>query len=53
MNAKKTKTPTDLKYIRAEAAQENGFSNLPFFGVALLAGNLARLPASTLNSAAM
>ncbi|PMD15456.1 hypothetical protein NA56DRAFT_733632 [Hyaloscypha hepaticicola] len=38
------------RIIRAEAAQTNGFKNLPLFATAVLAGNLAGLPASTLNT---
>jgi uncharacterized MAPEG superfamily protein len=38
------------RIIRAEAAQTNGFENLPLFATAVLAGNLAGLPASTLNT---
>ncbi len=34
---------------RAEAAQQNGFENLPFFAAAVLAGNLAGLGSATLN----
>ncbi|GAA5827572.1 hypothetical protein JCM5353_001621 [Sporobolomyces roseus] len=37
------------RYIRAEAAQQNGFENLAFFSSAVVAGNLARLPTSYLN----
>ncbi|KUJ16517.1 uncharacterized protein LY89DRAFT_707728 [Mollisia scopiformis] len=36
--------------LRAESAQMNGFENLPLFTTALLAGNLASLPSSTLNT---
>ncbi|WVQ99668.1 hypothetical protein IAU59_006807 [Kwoniella sp. CBS 9459] len=39
-------------YERAEAAQSNGFENLPLFAAAIVAGNAARLPTSTLNTAA-
>ncbi|WVR06826.1 hypothetical protein IAU60_003862 [Kwoniella sp. DSM 27419] len=39
------------KFERAEAAQSNGFENLPFFAAAVVAGNLARLPVSTLHTA--
>lgn len=39
------------RYQRAEAAQQNGFDNLPFFAAAVLAGQVARLPSSTLNTA--
>jgi uncharacterized MAPEG superfamily protein len=35
--------------MRAEAAQMNGFENLAFFASAVVAGNLAGLPAATLN----
>lgn len=36
--------------MRAEAAQTNGFENLAFFASAVVAGNLAGLPAQTLNT---
>ncbi|WRT66615.1 uncharacterized protein IL334_003574 [Kwoniella shivajii] len=39
-------------YTRAEAAQQNGFQNLPLFAAAVLAGNFARLSPSTLNTTA-
>ncbi|WWC61920.1 uncharacterized protein I303_104506 [Kwoniella dejecticola CBS 10117] len=38
------------KYLRAEAAQENGLQNLPLFAAAILAGNFARLSPSVLNT---
>ncbi|GAA5878183.1 hypothetical protein JCM16303_002874 [Sporobolomyces ruberrimus] len=37
------------RYLRAEAAQQNGFENLAFFASAVVVGNLARLPASYMN----
>ncbi|PWN40524.1 hypothetical protein IE81DRAFT_219877 [Ceraceosorus guamensis] len=40
-------------YIRAEAAQQNGFENLPFFAAAIIAGNVAKLPVDFLNTAAI
>ncbi|KAK8864648.1 hypothetical protein IAR55_001898 [Kwoniella newhampshirensis] len=40
------------KYLRAESAQENGFANIPLYAAAIIAGNLARLSPSTLNTAA-
>ncbi|WVF71195.1 hypothetical protein IAT40_005995 [Kwoniella sp. CBS 6097] len=40
------------KFERGEAAQNNGFENLPLFAAAIVAGNVARLPTSTLNIAA-
>ncbi|KAK4685983.1 hypothetical protein P7C73_g4147, partial [Tremellales sp. Uapishka_1] len=40
------------RFLRAESAQNNGFINIPFFAAAVLAGNFARLPASTLNTCA-
>ncbi|KAF8856334.1 hypothetical protein BDZ45DRAFT_625275 [Acephala macrosclerotiorum] len=36
--------------LRSEAAQTNGFENLPLISTAILAGNLAGLPSSTLNT---
>ncbi|KAJ4409630.1 hypothetical protein N0V91_002551 [Didymella pomorum] len=38
------------KYERAEAAHANGMENAPFFVGAVLAGNLAGLSASTMNT---
>ncbi|KAF3045416.1 hypothetical protein E8E12_001410 [Didymella heteroderae] len=38
------------KYERAEAAHANGMENAPYFIGAVLAGNLANLPASTMNT---
>ncbi|WWC89062.1 uncharacterized protein L201_003980 [Kwoniella dendrophila CBS 6074] len=40
------------KFLRAEAAQENGLQNLPLFIGAILVGNFARLPNSVLNNTA-
>ncbi|WVW84216.1 hypothetical protein I302_106246 [Kwoniella bestiolae CBS 10118] len=40
------------KFLRAEAAQENAFQNLPLFAAAILAGNFAKLSPSTLNTTA-
>ncbi|GAA5942538.1 MAPEG family protein [Sporobolomyces koalae] len=37
------------KYIRAEAAQQNGFENWAIFAGAVIAGNLAKLPTSYMN----
>ncbi|KAG7539632.1 hypothetical protein FFLO_03431 [Filobasidium floriforme] len=48
-SAKISKTAQDM-ILRAEGAQSNGFENLAFFAVAQLAGNVAKLPASTLNT---
>lgn len=36
--------------MRCEGAQNNGFENLAFFASAVVAGNLAGLPARTLNA---
>lgn len=41
------------QYQRAEAAQQNGFENLGLFAAAIVAGNIAKLPASTLNTSAI
>ncbi|CAD6573524.1 MAG: hypothetical protein TREMPRED_000850 [Tremellales sp. Tagirdzhanova-0007] len=38
-------------FIRAEAANANGFINLPLFAGAVIAGNMARLSPATLNAA--
>jgi uncharacterized MAPEG superfamily protein len=43
---KEKKTPTDEQYIRAEACQQNGFENLPFFAAAIVAGNMVSDSAS-------
>lgn len=40
---KQDKTPTDKRFIRAEAAQQNGFENLPFAAVAFLTGIVAKV----------
>ena len=37
-------TPAERKVLRAEACQQNGFENLPIFGMALLCGLVAELP---------
>ncbi|PVH88067.1 hypothetical protein DL98DRAFT_544593 [Cadophora sp. DSE1049] len=41
---------TKDRIIRAEGAQSNGFENLGLFAAAVVAGNLAGLPAQTLNT---
>lgn len=41
---------TKDRIIRCEGAQTNGFENLAFFASAVVAGNLAGLPAQTLNT---
>ncbi|KAL2066318.1 hypothetical protein VTL71DRAFT_2389 [Oculimacula yallundae] len=41
---------TKDRIIRAEGAQTNGFENLGLFAAAVVAGNLAGLPAATLNT---
>ncbi|TVY59689.1 hypothetical protein LSUE1_G010256 [Lachnellula suecica] len=38
------------QYERAEAASKNGFENFPIFVGAILAGNLAKMESSTLNT---
>jgi uncharacterized MAPEG superfamily protein len=51
---KKDKLTADEKRIvRSESAQQNGFENVPFFGIAILAGNYAKLAPSTLNTLAL
>ncbi|SCV74587.1 BQ2448_7616 [Microbotryum intermedium] len=42
-------TPDQQKYIRAEAANANDVEAIPLFGLAIVAGNMARLPAETMN----
>ncbi|KAK4703337.1 hypothetical protein P7C70_g2889, partial [Phenoliferia sp. Uapishka_3] len=37
------------KYLRAEAASQNGFETMALFAVSILAGNVAKLSATTLN----
>jgi hypothetical protein len=45
-------SPTDQeRYLRAEAANDNGFVGLGFFAAAVVAGNVARLPNAVLNRA--
>jgi uncharacterized MAPEG superfamily protein len=41
---------TKARILRCEGAQTNGFENLGLFATAVLAGNLAGLPAQTLNT---
>ncbi|CZR64805.1 uncharacterized protein PAC_14704 [Phialocephala subalpina] len=41
---------TKALILRSEGAQTNGFENLPLISTAILAGNLAGLPSSTLNT---
>ncbi|KAL6711898.1 hypothetical protein ACN47E_002941 [Coniothyrium glycines] len=41
---------TKAKIIRAEGAQQNGFENLGLFAAAVVIGNVAKLPNSTLNT---
>lgn len=41
------------QYQRAEAAQQNGFENIGLFAAAIVAGNIAKLPVSTLNTSAL
>jgi len=43
---------TKDRIIRCESASANGFENLSFFACAVVAGNLAGLPPSTLNKLA-
>ena len=43
---------TYARYERAEAAHANGMENLPLFMGAIILGNMAKLPASTLNAVA-
>ncbi|KAK6579664.1 hypothetical protein PZA11_007900 [Diplocarpon coronariae] len=40
------------RIVRSEGAQSNGFENLGLFAAAVVAGNVARLPAQTLNTLA-
>ncbi|KAN0062253.1 hypothetical protein ACQY0O_005434 [Thecaphora frezii] len=47
---KENKTETDKRFVRAEAANANGFENLGFFAAAVVAGNIAGLPPHELNA---
>ncbi|PWN19782.1 hypothetical protein BCV69DRAFT_283885 [Microstroma glucosiphilum] len=49
MQKKQNKSPTDHKYLRAQAAHHNGMENLALYAVAMVLGNLSGLPASQLN----
>ena len=40
------------RYQRAEAAQQNGFENVGIYAAAIVAANVAKVPASTCNTAA-
>ncbi|PWN35014.1 uncharacterized protein FA14DRAFT_132973 [Meira miltonrushii] len=52
VNKKEKKTGTDAAFLRAEAAQQNGLEQLGFFAAAVVAGNIAKLPAEELNALA-
>lgn len=43
ISRKQTKTPTDEKFLRAEAASQNGFENLAWASAAIVAANLAKV----------
>lgn len=45
-------TAMERRYLRCEAAQQNGFENVPIFGVMLLAGIVAQLPGGFMNAMA-
>ncbi|KZP32401.1 hypothetical protein FIBSPDRAFT_848813 [Athelia psychrophila] len=45
-------TPAEAMFLRAAGAQQNGFENVALFAVSVLAGNVAKLPASHLNKLA-
>jgi uncharacterized MAPEG superfamily protein len=45
-----TAEQTKARILRCEGAQTNGFEDLGLFATAVLAGNLAGLPAQTLNA---
>ncbi|UZJ53170.1 hypothetical protein CBS101457_002490 [Exobasidium rhododendri] len=49
---KEKKSETDKMFIRAEACQQNGFENLPFFAAAILAATFAKLPNHEVNKLA-
>jgi uncharacterized MAPEG superfamily protein len=49
-NTSLTADQTKTRILRCEGAQTNGFENLGLFATAVLAGNLAGLPAQTLNA---
>lgn len=42
-------TPLERKILRCQACQQNGFENMPIFGLALLCGILADLPGYLMN----
>lgn len=45
-------TPAERRVLRAEACQQNGFENLPIFGIALFCGLVADLPGYMMNTMA-
>lgn len=49
---KEKKEDWEQKFIRAEAAQMNGFENIGWFAAAVVAANVAKVPAAELNSLA-
>lgn len=53
ISRKQNKSAIDHKYIRAEAAQQNGFENLGLYAAAIVAGHIAKLPSGQLNSLAL
>ncbi|ORY75328.1 hypothetical protein BCR35DRAFT_353634 [Leucosporidium creatinivorum] len=48
VRAQEKQTPDVGKFLRAEAAQQNGYENLPLFAAALVVGELTELPGMTL-----
>lgn len=50
MQKKQNKSPTDHKYLRAQAAHHNGMENLALYAVAMVLGNLSGLPVGQLNT---
>lgn len=53
ISRKQNKSAIDHKYIRAEAAQQNGFENLGLYAAAIVAAHIAKLPAGHVNSLAL
>ncbi|KAK0551583.1 hypothetical protein OC845_002100 [Tilletia horrida] len=45
-------TPVEGKILRGQAAQANGFENLPLLGITMIVGTYADLPSHTLNRTA-
>lgn len=53
ISRKQNKSAIDHKFIRAEAAQQNGFENLGLYAAAIVAAHIAKLPAGHVNTLAL